>query len=86
VDGEIVRCAYTRRRDDDDFVQARALWEKVLSETDRQHMIDNLVAHLKASVRPDIIDRVLDYWRKVHPQLSGGVGKGLGVPVKTAAA
>jgi hypothetical protein len=41
---------------------------------------------LKASVRPDIIDRVLDYSGKVHPQISGGVGKGLGVPLKTAAA
>ena len=32
------------------------LWAKVLSETDQQHMVGNLVAHLKAGVRRDIID------------------------------
>jgi catalase len=47
-------------------------------------MVNNLVAHLKAGVRPDIIDRVLEYWGKVHPGISAGIAQGLGVPVKTA--
>jgi len=32
------------------------------------------------------LHRVLDYWGKVHAQISAGVGQALGVPVKTAAA
>jgi catalase len=84
VVGEIVRSAYTLHSEDDDFGQPRTLWKKVLSETDKQHMVNNLVAHLRAGVRPDLIDRVLEYWDKVHPEISAGIAQGLGVPVKTA--
>ena len=85
VDGEIVRSAYTPHREDDDFVQPRTLWEQVLSATDQQHMVGNLVAHLMAGVRRDIIDRVLEYWRSVHPEISAGIARGLGVPMNPAA-
>jgi catalase len=84
VAGEIVRSAYTLHSEDDDFGQPRTLWKKVLSETDKQHMVNNLVAHLKAGVQPDIIDRVLEYWGKVHPGISAVIAEGLGVPVKIA--
>ena len=87
VDGaEIVRSAYTLHREDDDFGQPRTLWAKVLSATDKRHLIDNFVDHLKAGVQPDVIDRVLAYWGKVHPQIEAGIAEGLGVPMKTAAA
>ena len=86
ADGEIVRSAYALHREDDDFGQPRKLWEKVLSETDRRHMVDSLVAHLEAGVRPDLVQRVLEYWGKVHPEISAAISKSLGVPVKPTAA
>ena len=61
------------------------LWEQVLSATDQRHMVGNLVAHLEAGVRRDIIDRVLEYWRSVHPEISAGIARGLGVPMNRAA-
>jgi catalase len=85
VSGEITRSAYEPHREDDDFVQPRALWTDVLSETDRQHLVTNLVNHLKAGVRPDIVARVVDYWRKVHPDLGDGVARGMGLVVAARA-
>ena len=38
VAGEIVRSAYTLRAEDGDFGQPRALWEEVMSDTDREHL------------------------------------------------
>ena len=56
VDGEIVRSAYTPHREDDDFVQPRTLWEQVLSATDQQHMVGNLVVAGTADVVADMRD------------------------------
>jgi len=81
VSGEIARSAYEPHREDDDFVQPRALWNSVLSETDRAHLVANLVSHLKAGVRSDIVARVVEYWRNVHPNLGDGVARGMGLPV-----
>jgi len=82
--GEIVRAAYDAHREDDDFVQPRALWTNVLSETDRQHLVANLVGHLKAGVQPDLVARVVEYWRNVHPDLGDGVARGMGLPAAAA--
>ena len=46
--GEIMRAAYTLHREDDDFVQPGALVREVLSETDRAHLVDNVVGHATA--------------------------------------
>ncbi|MEY9214178.1 catalase [Thermobifida halotolerans] len=80
VAGEIVRSAYTLHKEDDDFGQARTLWEKVLSDTDRANMVDNIVGHASApEVTDDMKKRVVEYWTNIHPDLGGGVAKGLGV-------
>lgn len=86
VSGEIVRSAYELHAEDDDFGQPRALWTNVLSETDRAHLVGNLVGHIKAGVSPDIVTRVLEYWRSVHPDLGDGIARGLGLPVPAPAA
>ena len=84
VSGEIVRSAYALHSEDDDFSQPRALWTDVLSDTDRQHLITNVVNHLSADVRPDIVTRALEYWSNVHLDLGRGISEGLGVPVAAA--
>jgi catalase len=72
---EIGRYAYAKHRDDDDFVQPRALYEKVLSETDREHLVTNIAAHIKGGVTPAILPKVIEYWRNVSPDLGARVSK-----------
>jgi catalase len=79
VAGEIVRSAYTPHAEDDDYVQPRALWEKVLSDTDRENMVTNIVAHASAAeVTADMRKRVVEYWSNIHQDLGDRVAKGLG--------
>jgi catalase len=69
VVGEIGRYAYERHAEDDDFVQARALYRDVMSETDREHLAENIVAHLKGGVSDAVKVRAVDYWTSVHSDL-----------------
>jgi catalase len=78
VSGEIGRTAYLPHREDDDFVQPRELWLKVLSEIDRDHLVSNIVGHVKGGVQPDMIARVVTYWTNVHPDLGQRVARGVG--------
>ncbi len=78
--GEIVRSAYRLHSEDDDYGQPRALWENVLSETDRAHLVSNIVGHASApEVTSDMKKRVVEYWTNVHKDLGASVAKGLGV-------
>ncbi|WP_017556418.1 catalase [Nocardiopsis baichengensis] len=80
VGGEMVRSAYELHKEDDDFSQARTLWEKVLTESERTNMVGNIVGHASApEVTDDMKKRVVEYWTNVHPDLGAGVAKGLGV-------
>ncbi|MCW2914844.1 MAG: Catalase, partial [Actinomycetia bacterium] len=80
VAGEIIRSAYRLHPEDDDYGQPRALWEKVLSETDREHLVSNIVGHASApEVTADMKVRVVEYWRNIAKDLGDGVAKGLGV-------
>jgi len=80
ISGEIIRSAYTKHREDDDFVQPRALWENVLSETDREHLVSNIVTHASApEVTGEMKKRIVEYWTNVHKDLGQAVAKGLAV-------
>ncbi|MFI6921590.1 catalase [Nonomuraea spiralis] len=80
VTGEILRSVYTRHAEDDDYAQPRALWENVLSGTDRAHLVSNIVGHASApEVTSDMRKRVVEYWENVHKDLGRGVAEGLGV-------
>jgi catalase len=74
---EIGRYAYDKHRDDDDFVQPRALYRDVMTDTDREHLVTNVVSHVKAGVQPEIAPRVVEYWSNVHPELGAQVAKQL---------
>ncbi|HXS65305.1 MAG TPA: catalase [Streptosporangiaceae bacterium] len=78
VSGEIIRSAYTLHSQDDDFGQPRALWENVLTDIERDHLVANIVAHASApEVTTDMKSRVVEYWRNIHAELGAQVGKGL---------
>jgi catalase len=75
---EIGRYAYEKHRDDDDFIQPGTLVRDVMSPTDREHLVTNIVAHASAGVTPEVQSRVIDYWTKVDADLGARVASGLG--------
>ncbi len=80
--GEIMRSAYTPRAEDNDFGQPGTLYRKVLSATERDHLVSNIVTHMSAGVERFIQERtVKDYWSKVDPDLGARVAQGLGLDV-----
>ena len=48
-----------------DFEQPRALYQKVMNDTDREHLVYNFSVHLKGVKTPAIRDR----WRAYLPHL-----------------
>jgi catalase len=76
--GELGRYAYESHAEDDDFVQARALYRDVMSDTDRTHLATNIVGHASDDVSDDVQRRVIAYWANVDPQLGAQVATGLG--------
>jgi catalase len=80
VAGEIIRSAYRKHAEDGDYVQPRALWERVLNDTDREHLVSNIVGHASApEVTIEMKGRVVEYWRNIHKDLGDRVAAGLGV-------
>ncbi|WP_248963329.1 catalase [Sphaerisporangium perillae] len=78
--GEIIRSAYILHSQDDDYGQPRTLWENVLSDTDKQHLVANIVDHASApEVTADMKVRVVEYWRNIAKDLGDHVATGLGV-------
>ena len=76
--GEIGRYAYEKHRDDDDFIQPRALYREVMTDTDRDHLVGNIIAHASDAVSADVQSRVIEYWTNVDLELGSRVGSGLG--------
>jgi catalase len=77
---EIMRTAYDAHSDDDDFIQPRTLYRKVMTPTDRDHLADNIVWHLSQGVERFIQERAInDYWTKVDPDLGARIAHDLGL-------
>lgn len=67
--GEFVHAAYTPRRDDDDFVQARALVRDVMDDAQRERLVSNVAGHLADGVSDPVLQRAYEYWRRVDDDL-----------------
>src|SRR5260221_12287436 len=75
---EIMRTAYVAHKDDNDFVQPGMLYRQVMSPTDRDHLVGNIVWHLRQGVERFIQERAgKSYLSPIDPALGAGVGKGL---------
>jgi catalase len=85
TEGEFVRAAYTKRRDDDDFGQAGTLWREILDDEARERMVSNIVGHASnGDLEEPMKERVVEYWTNVDPDLGSRVAEGLGVQAATA--
>ncbi|WP_227983543.1 catalase [Nocardia spumae] len=77
ADGEMVRAAYTRRRDDDDWGQAGTMVRDVLDDAARDRLVDNIVGHLLNGVSAPVLTRAFEYWRNVDKDLGDRVEAGV---------
>jgi len=77
--GEIVRSASELRAEDDDFIQAGNLYRDVMSPTDRDHLVSNIVGHMADAVERQVQERAVALWRQVDPDLGARIAQSLGV-------
>ncbi len=82
--GEIMRSAYTRHAEDNDFGQAGTLYRKVLSATDRDHLVNNIVSHMSQGVERFIQERAVALWLQVDEELGTRIATGIGLSVPKA--
>jgi catalase len=77
---EVGRYANAKHAEDDDFGQAGTLYREVMGDTDRDHLVENIIGHASDDVASETQGRVVAYWASVDPQLGARVAGGLGVP------
>ncbi len=82
--GEIGRYANARHAEDDDFGQAGALYREVMSDTDREHLVANIVGHASDDVASETQLRVVAYWSAVDPDLGDRVAAGVRINAGSA--
>lgn len=75
--GDFVRAAYTPRKDDNDFVQARALVRDVMDDSQHGRLVANVVGHLKKGVSAPVLQRALEYWRNIDREIGDRIANGV---------
>ncbi|MBC8497589.1 catalase [Candidatus Bathyarchaeota archaeon] len=76
VSGDVGRHAYSHPNSD--FVQPRALYEKVMTNVDRDHLIGNIVDHLGGAKKEIQLRQTVLFYR-VHEEYGTRVAEGLGL-------
>jgi catalase len=76
ADGEFIRAAYTKRKDDDDFVQPGTLVRKVMDDAQRDRLVSNVVGSLKGVSKP-VLERAFEYWRNIDKETGDRIAKGV---------
>jgi len=79
IKGIVGRYRYTHPNDD--FIQPRWLYEKVMDAPQRGRLISNISNHMKGVPREDIKIRALKLFYRVHPELGTKICQGVGIQV-----
>jgi catalase len=74
---EFGRYAGDHHKCDDDFLQPGILVRGVMTQTDRRHLIANIVEHASNEVSRSVQQRVAAYWALVDPTVGAAVAHGL---------
>jgi catalase len=77
ADGDMVRAAYTLRRDDDDWGQGGTMVREVLDDGERDRLVSNVVGHLLGGVTEPVLERAFQYWKNVDLTLGDRIEKGV---------
>jgi catalase len=81
VTGQVGR--YEHSHPNTNYEQPRVLFRKVMNDTDRAHLIENIVGALGAA-RRDLQEKMVKHFFKIDPEYGERVAKGLGIPVELA--
>jgi catalase len=73
--GEMVREAYTRRAEDDDFGQPGTLVRQVMDDGARSRLVSNVAGHLSKGVSAPVMERALAYWRSIDQQIGDRIAQ-----------
>jgi len=73
--GEFIHAAYTLRRDDNDWSQARTLVRKVMDDAARNRLVSNVVGHLKKGVSRPVLTRAFEYWRNIDQETGDRIAR-----------
>lgn len=65
---DLVRAAYVRHPEDDDFVQAGELYREVMDDGEKERLVDN-ITNAMDGVSPETEKRCYEYWSKVDATL-----------------
>lgn len=84
--GDIMRSAYVPHKDDDDFVQPGNFYRETLSQEERDHLVDNIAAHMNQGVELQIKQRAVQLWYQVDKDLGTRVAAKVGVVIVPALA
>ncbi|QHC65305.1 catalase [Rathayibacter oskolensis] len=76
-DGELTRAAATLHPEDDDFGQAGTLYREVLDDDAKARLVANIAGHVSKVTRPELRQRVLQYWANVDTSLAQRVAEAI---------
>jgi catalase len=77
TDGDMVRAAYTLRKDDDDWSQAGTLVREVYDDAARDRLVSNVTGHLLGGVSEPVLQRALQYWKNIDQTIGERIEKGV---------
>jgi catalase len=77
VRGNIMR--YKPNHPNCDFMQPGTLYRKVMNDTERTHLVNNIIGHLK-NARRDIQERQVRVFWKCDPEYGNKIAHGVGIP------
>lgn len=77
ADGNMVREAYTLRKDDDDYSQPNTMINEVMDDAARERLVNNIVGHLSDGVSQEVLARAIQYWKNIDQTIGERVEKGL---------
>ena len=81
ADGDMVRSAYTKRADDDDFGQAGTMVRDVLDDEARERLVSNVAGHLSNAVSDKVLARAFEYWKNIDADLGERIEQAVGAGV-----
>jgi catalase len=77
ANGDFMRAAYTKRKDDDNWGQPGTLVREVMNDEKRDLLVSNVVGHLKQGVTEPVLQRALQYWRNIDKEIGDRIAKGV---------
>lgn len=74
---DLVRAAYVKHAEDDDFGQAGTLYRDVFDDAAKERFVHNITNKMMAIINKEIEERVYEYWGKVDADLETKVRESL---------